>query len=248
MHATSSYGVRQLNRRSIVFKATYHTIKDQFSSLYFERCNYAKILLAPLATYILFLLIMELSTAIDKHTTSYAIHNWNIFMLGLLTLILTPLTIFYGLKSIVQTIRLIVLKEQPTVFFGIYLFKQSYLMFSYLCLHIMFVIIFSTISSFIILAPLLIYYLYSFTWYPYNLISAAADVHVDFYKVGFKIGKWAILNFFILVIFLCLYIIVFYSQTILPKAIHMFIYYLVVLNHLGCYARSYNACENLHKK
>ena len=228
-----------------MFKATYHIIKNQFSSLYTERCTYAKIFLAPLSSYIVFMLLVELLSSMSAKTTNYATHMNIELVMILLTFILVPLMFIYAIKGLVQTIRHIVLKETPTAFFGIYLFKQSYLLVIY------FLFFFFAPSSLIISSDIIIsffvllYAMYALTWYPYNLISAAADVPVDFFRVGLKIGKWAFMNLMLLIVFAILYLVIVAISTSLPTSLVIFITYFVILNHLGCYARSYMDCDNL---
>ena len=230
-----------------MFKATYHIIKDQFSSLYTERCTYAKIFLAPLTSYIVFTLILELLGIINVRTTSYSTHM-NIELAIILTsLIFLPLITIYALKGLVQTIRFVVLKELPTTYFGIYLFKQSYLMTVYF-FFFPWSIAFASMSSNIVISFLFImYYLYSLTWYPYNLISAAADVSVDFFRVALQIGKWAVMNLLILIVFSILYIATILLYRDIPLSIMLFLTYFLILNQLGCYGRSYLSCDNIHK-
>ena len=228
-----------------MFKATYHIIKNQFASLYTERCTYAKIFLAPLSSYIVFMLLVELLTSMSAKTTNYATHMNLELVIILLTIILVPLMFIYAIKGFVQTIRYIVLKETPTAFFGIYLFKQSYVLVTYFFL-LLFVPGFLMISSNIVISLIfLLYLIYALTWYPYNLISAASDVPVAFFRVSLQIGKWAFMNLMLLIVFAILYLVIVAISTSLPTSLVIFIAYLLILNHLGCYARSYMDCDNL---
>lgn len=228
-----------------MFKATYHIIKNQFSSLYIERSTYAKIFLAPLSSYIVFILLVELLSSMSAKTTNYSTHMNIELAIILLTFILVPLMFIYAIKGLVQTIRHIVLKETPTAFFGIYLFKQSYLLVIYFLFFFFAPSSLMASSNIIISFFVLLYAIYALTWYPYNLVSAAADVPVDFFRVGLKIGKWAFMNLMILIFFVILYVAILANLHNLPNALLLFLTYFVILNHLGCYARSYMDCDNL---
>ncbi|MEE2769678.1 MAG: hypothetical protein VX835_01170 [Pseudomonadota bacterium] len=232
-----------------MFIATYQIINEQFTSLYRDRSTYAKIFLAPLATMIFLFAFSELIMAFDKTVTSYDVHNINTLVLNLVFLVFTPLIFFYAIKGIIQTIRFIVKNESPYSYFGFHLFKQAYLFLSYVLLFLFFSSTIATSFSIYIYIPILIYILYAFTWYPYNLISVAADVHVDFFKIGYQIGKWAFMNFLILLFFsltfYCVYRIdAFFSP--LPLPILLFITYFLTLNKLGCFARSFLSFKNIH--
>lgn len=213
-----------------MFVTTYNIIKEQLSSTFSEKCNYAKIILAPLLVYCIIFLI----SFSDK------------FVLPI-TVLLSYLAFFYACKSIVQLTRLIVNNEAPNSTFSIHLFKQAYLFLSYLILFVLFLSTVSTllmmldmknsIVSVILLVIVFSLFIYIVSWYPFNLISVATDVPVDFFKIQRQIGYFAFTNLFLIVITSILTYLIYLVP--MHYLITVFFNYVLFFILFGCIARNF---------
>ena len=237
-----------------MFKATYHLVKAQLTSLQTERKTYAKIILAPFTFFVAMQLIdLFAHLYIDKNLRDHRTWSTTAELTSLLHIALVFFSFFYIFKSYVLQMRFIVNKEEPSSVFSIHLFKQSYLVLAYKILFTVFWTIFVGLFGFT-LSTLII--LYVSTWYPFNIISVATDQPVDFFKISYQIGKTAYMNLLIN-IYVSLLVLVLtalitlvgimcgvkLSMTGIALPCITYIYLFIVL---GCYSRSFTIWQKEH--
>lgn len=237
-----------------MFRATYTIIKDQFSSIYSDRCSYSKIILAPLTSVILLYFFNFITTthlaSISSNHTSYL---WLTIIFSTLYITVIALTPFYFARSIVQTIRLTTLKEKPFSLFSLYLFKQTYLLVAYIILSMYLFAFIASISSFSVALMVIIETIMAWfflTAYAYNYVSVAADVDIRFYRINYDIGYWCwqtlMINLFYVLVAVIIYNI--HAMYTIPSVVLASLTYFLTINLFGTYGRSYLDWKNHQAK
>lgn len=218
-----------------MFATTYHIFKDQILSLNNKKSDYAKILLAPLTTYVLLVLLAHFSVEfMAKLTTNFDHFSKLQTLIATLIIILFIMLNVYLPKSLVQTIRLIVINESPSSYFNIDLFKESFLFISYLLFIFIFLPLFESNQ---ILE--LLWFIFAISCHPFNLVSVSSDVEVRFFGITIQLGKWYLVNIVIGIIFSLLYFGCYLLSKHIPILLLSVIIYFVILNHVAVYARSF---------